>query len=215
MADDEKLTQKTETASASLSADIMEIVTDYLGTPLTQWITPGNLLNGGGITVVGTVVTGNVDAVVTKTSASDINTGTDTTKSVDSDSLAGSNIGRKMFGWTHTVSASVVTTGDGTNGIAIPIELNGWNIIDVLCSVHDKGITGATDVQIRRRRAGSDVDVLSTKVTIGNEFFARDGVINASNDDLATGDILYPDVDAIHSGTSPNGLSITITAGLP
>jgi len=39
-----------------------------------------------------------------------------------------------------------------------------------------------TDIQIRRRRAGSDIDMLSTKLTIGDEFFASDEVVNrASN----------------------------------
>ena len=82
-------------------------------------------------------------------------------------------------------------------------------------AIYTKGVTDTTDVQIRRSRAGTDADVLSTKITIGDEWSAADGAINASNDDLATGDQLYVDVDAIHSGTAPNGLSVTITAQLP
>lgn len=112
------------------------------------------------------------------------------------------------------LSNEAVVVGDGTNGIPIPAEMDGFNITDAVATVHDKGVTGATDVQIRRRRAGSDVDVLSTKITIGDEFFATDGVVNATNDDLATGDILYIDVDAIHT-TAPNGLSVTITTQAP
>lgn len=109
-------------------------------------------------------------------------------------------------------SGSAVTTGNGTIGIAVPATLNGTNISAAVATVHDKGVTGTTDIQIRRRRAGADVDVLSTVITIGDDFFAADGVIDASNDDLATGDVLYVDIDAVHSGTAPNGLSITITA---
>ena len=63
---------------------------------------------------------------------------------------------------------------------------------------------------VRRRRAGADVDMLSTKVTIGDEYFASDGVINASNNDVNTGDQIYVDRDSIHSGTAPLGLSITL-----
>jgi len=148
-------------------------------------------------------------------SASDINTGTDTTKFATADALAGSNHGVKPAGIVMFESDAAVTTGDGTVGLPIYAAMNGMNVIDVLCTVDDKGITGTTDVQARRRRAGSEVDILSTKVTIGDEWFANDGVVNTSNDDLNTGDILYIDVDAIHSGTAPNGLGCVVSAQLP
>lgn len=111
-------------------------------------------------------------------------------------------------------SNQAVTTGDGVVGIPIGDVFNGLNVQYVMVRVHDKGVTGTTDVQVRRRRSGTDADVLSTKVTVGDEWFAADGVINSSNDDLATGDMLYIDIDAIHSGTAPNGLSVFIKAGL-
>ena len=102
-----------------------------------------------------------------------------------------------------------------TYAFTIPPTFDGWNLIDAIASVTDKGITGTTDVQVRRRRAGSDADMLSTKITIGDEFFAADGVINESNDDVNTGDQIYVDVDAIHSGTAPNGLSVNLVFRLP
>jgi len=89
--------------------------------------------------------------------------------------------------------------------------MNGKDLTVALAAVHTKGITGTTDVQLRRRRAGSDVDMLSTKITIGDEWFAADGVINEANDDVNTGDMIYVDVDAVHSGTAPKGLSATLT----
>ena len=118
---------------------------------------------------------------------------------------------RTAFALSVFPGSAAVTVGDGAVGVPIPAFLNGWNITAVLCTVEDKGVTGTTDVQVRRWRAGSAADVLSTKVTIGDEWFAADGVINASNDDLATGDIIYIDVDAVHSGTAPNGLSVVVT----
>lgn len=122
--------------------------------------------------------------------------------------------GYRAVGVTHTPSDVSVITGDGKAGITIPHFLNGYNIIDVIATVHTQGVTNTTDVQIRRRRSGSDVDVLSTKITIGAEYYARDGVINASNDDVATGDLIFVDVDAIHT-TAPKGLAITISLVLP
>jgi len=104
-----------------------------------------------------------------------------------------------------------VATGNGVNGFAVPANMSGLELKAALAAVHTKGVTNTTDVQIRRRRAGSDADMLSTKITIGDEYYAADGVIDAGNDDLATGDVLYIDVDAVHSGTAPKGLSVSLT----
>ena len=107
-------------------------------------------------------------------------------------------------------SGSAVATGNSQASFVVPAEFNGKNLTDVMCGVYDKGITATTDVMIRRRRAGVDADMLSVVVTIGDEFFASDETINGANDDLATGDTILVDVDAIHSGTAPNGLTVTL-----
>lgn len=109
------------------------------------------------------------------------------------------------------LSTSSVDIGNGVQALTIPSHLNGKNLTHALASVHTKGVTGTTDVQIRRRRVGSDADMLSTKITIGDEYFVADGTINTSYDDVATGDQIYIDVDAVHSGTAPMGLSIVLT----
>ncbi|MHA2067891.1 MAG: hypothetical protein ACXABY_26300 [Candidatus Thorarchaeota archaeon] len=154
-------------------------------------------------------------SVETKATTSEVDSGTDTQKPITSEALASSIHGTRVVSIAPFQSDTAVATGDGLTAIPITAELNGMNIIDATAVVHDKGVTGTTDIQIRRRRAGSDVDVLSTKITIGDEFFAADGVVNTSNDDLATGDALYVDVDAVHSGTAPNGLTVAIQARLP
>ncbi len=108
-------------------------------------------------------------------------------------------------------SATSVTVGSGINGIPIPAALNGLELTDVLATVNTKGVTGTTNVMVVRRRGGANADMLSAAVTIGDEFFANDETINTSNDDVATGDEIYFDVDAIHSGTEPFGLSVVCT----
>lgn len=90
-------------------------------------------------------------------------------------------------------------------GIPITPELNGFNVKNVYLFCHTKGITGATEIQIVRRRAGADANVLSTTVSMGDEYYVADGTVNTSNDDLATGDILFVSVTAVHSGTAPLG----------
>jgi len=52
--------------------------------------------------------------------------------------------------------------------------------------------------------------MLSTKVTISaSAYYANDGVVNTSNDDVATGDKIFVDVDS--AGTGTMGLSVTLT----
>lgn len=147
--------------------------------------------------------------------AAETTTGTDTARAITPDGLAASNYGKRVIVVQIVESDTAVTTGNGTVGIPITAELNGYDVVDVQANVYTKGITGTTDVQVRRQRGATDVDVLSTKVTIGDEYYASDGVINTSNDDLATGDMLFVDVDAVHSGTAPNGLSVAIVTQLP
>lgn len=142
-------------------------------------------------------------------------TGTDTGRTVTPDGLAGSVHGEKSVTIVSVESGTAVTTGDGTIAWTVPAQVNGMDLVQVVCSVHTKGITGTTDVQVRRRRAGVDADMLSVKVTIGDEFFASDETIDTANDDVQTGDQIYVDVDAIHSGTAPNGLSTTLTFRTP
>ena len=52
--------------------------------------------------------------------------------------------------------------------------------------------------------------MLSTPVTLTNQYSVSDGVVNTSNDDLATGDLLYIDIDGA-TATLPTGLSVTLT----
>lgn len=113
-------------------------------------------------------------------------------------------------------SDETVTTGDGKIGFAVPAILNGFNLTAAIASVGTPGSTsGTTDIQIRRVRSGTPADMLSTKITLStSEYFAADGVINTSNDDVNTGDLIYVDVDAVN-GTPPSGLSITLTFTAP
>lgn len=200
---------------------------------------------------------------------------------------------------------AAVVAGVGLKPFVVPVSMNGMDLVDAIAAVYDKGVTGTTDVMIKRIReaaaigdsttqfditnpsanlhtytfdgtgtdpliadtkaslkvgdqieinaqnfnagnkgtfvltaVGADYfqvdnaagvveanktigtgsivpikhrDMLSTAITIGDEYYARDGVIDTDYDDIATGDQILRDVDAIHSGTAPNGLGTTIT----
>lgn len=104
--------------------------------------------------------------------------------------------------------------GDGKSYFYVPSILNGKNLVTINALVITAGTTNTTDIQMARIRAGSPVDMLSTKVTIdstetSSSTAATLAVINTSNDDIQTGDILRVDIDAI-SSTAPKGLIVTM-----
>lgn len=109
------------------------------------------------------------------------------------------------------LSNATIVTGDGTIGVAIPTSLNGMNLTAALARIYTLGSSGTTTIQVRRRRGATSADMLSTGITVSyNEYYAADGVINTSNDDVATGDMIFIDVDTVASG-SPKGLSVILT----
>ncbi len=159
-----------------------------------------------------TDVAGNVELAT----VAEVNTGTDTELVPSVDALAGSVFGEKNVGICVVESDTAVTVANGTIGFVVPASLNGMNLVDAIAGVYDAGAVGATtDVQLRRRRAGADIDMLLTPITLDvAENFASDGGIDTNNDDVATGDMLFVDVDAINT-TAPNGLFVTMTFRLP
>lgn len=107
-------------------------------------------------------------------------------------------------------SEDSVEVGYGTVAFTIPYFMNNYKLYDVIASVHTLGVTGQTSIQIRKRSGGVDSDMLLTNATIGNEYYAADEEVDPANNRIQTGDQLYIDVDEIHSGTAPNGLSVTM-----
>ena len=114
-----------------------------------------------------------------------------------------------------------VIVGNGTWGFLVPGFMDGWEVTAVLAAVTGtRGVTGTLDAQVRRRRGGTNTDVLSTILSIdSNEWTsltaATPAVINTSNDDVADGDVIFVDVDAVQSGTTPEGYVVSVTFEAP
>lgn len=109
--------------------------------------------------------------------------------------------------------ATTPTTGDGkAHGYVTP-EIAGKNLVAVYAWNTTVSSSGAPSIAIRRERSGSAVDMLSTNVTIdANEktslSAATGAVINTSNDDVASGDIIFADLDAAGTGTKGVGVAL-------
>lgn len=149
--------------------------------------------------------------------ASDLNTGTDTTKAVTSDALAGSNFGKAVV--TLLVSdpgGSAITTGDGKAYWRVPSALNGMNLVSVAAALTTVSSSGIPTVQIAN--VTDAVDMLSTKLTIDaseldSSTAANAAVIDTAKDDVATADMLRIDIDV--AGTGAKGLMVEMQFQLP
>ena len=147
----------------------------------------------------------------------EVNTGTEITKAVTPDALAGSVFGVKGVIIPITTGLDqAATTGDGKNCFTIPIELNGMNLVSVGAHVYTNSSSGLPTFQIRN--ATDTQDMLSTALTIdANEpdssTAATAAVIDATKDDVVTADVICVDKDV--AGTGEKGDEIRLGFQLP
>jgi len=146
-------------------------------------------------------------------------TGTDTSRVITPDGLAGSDYGKRVVTLLIAGAGSSLSVGDGASGLfyRIPSIMNGYNLVDVAAHVQTAGTTGTLDIQIHN--VTDAVDMLSTKLTIDSGekdslTAATPAVINTANDDVSTGDELRVDIDAVHT-TPATGLVVELTFQLP
>jgi hypothetical protein len=203
-------------------------------TALSTWAGTVNIVT------VGTLSAGDVTTQVSAASttlagrselatAAETTTGTDTTRTVTPDGLAGSDFGKRIMYVKVIDSVAALTIGDGKTYITIPQELNGMNLVSAHASVHIPA-TGATLINVQistaiRNKAAYVHDVLSTAITIDTSEYdsytaATPPVINVTYDDVVcdgtTGaDQWRIDVDAIGNTTPGSGLDMILTFQLP
>ena len=155
---------------------------------------------------------------LTKAAGSDIKTGTDDAKYATSKAIKDSGIStNKIVGIQVFDAADSTATGDGKAFFRVPVELNGMNLTGVAATVYTAGTTNTTDIQIRNKT--DSTDMLSTKLTIDTgetdtSTAATAAVIDTTKDDVATGDVLAIDVDAV-SSTPAKGLWVELRFALP
>lgn len=101
---------------------------------------------------------------------------------------------------------------EGKDGFVVPLEMDGLNLIHAVAAVVTKGVTNTMDITVLRNRAGAGAEMLGTAITMGDEYSCHDGVVNTSNDDIATGDLIFVNIDAVHD-TPAVGLSVTLEFG--
>lgn len=149
--------------------------------------------------------------------SAEMNTGTDATRTVSPDGLAGSVFGEVAVQLVVFDFATDVATGDGKFYLHIDDKLAGMDLVRIHGECITAGTTGTMDVQIANVDAA--VDMLSTKLTwdsteTGTDTAATAAVINAANDDVQLNEVLRVDVDAVQT-TKAKGMMITLVFRLP
>lgn len=201
--------------SADLASDV-QLELDGSGLEITGTINATGAVTGSNLSGTNTgdesSATTSAQGIVELATTAETDTGTDTARAVTPAGLAASDFGKKILLIHLFDSDTDHATGDGKVGIPITAEYDQWDIVDAYAFITGtRGTDGTVDVQIRRSRAGTDVDVLSTKITVAaSEWYANDGVVNTSNDQLLTGDKVFADTDAINSTTAGKGLTVAI-----
>ena len=148
--------------------------------------------------------------------ASEVTTGTDTTRAITADALAGSDFGKRLIQLKVIDDSTTLTTGDGKLIFCIDAALNGYNLVAAQAFVSTVSSSGAPTVMIRN--VTDAADMLSTAITIDASEFtsytaATTSVVDGGADDVATGDLIAIDVDG--AGTGAKGLGILLKFQLP
>ena len=102
-------------------------------------------------------------------------------------------------------SDELVIIRDGTIGITVPEEMDGYVLTDVLSSVYSPSITGNINVQIRLEREGVDTDIGDLIVILEDGYYGTKTVKKV----VYKGDIIFSDIDL--AGTGALGLFTVLT----
>lgn len=216
----------TNIATSSLTATGADasVVSGTAGTSgnIVQWNADGDAVDGG-IAVANVIdtsdtATTSASGIVELATAAETTTGTDATRAVTPDGLAGSVYGEKAMEVTAFDYTTDTATGDGAAYFTIPSSMDGWNLVSGHVRVITAGTTGTTDVQLHNVTKAQDF--YSTKITIdstetGSDTAATPAVINTATDDVSSWDLCRVDVDAIHSGTAAKGMICTFIFRAP
>lgn len=112
-----------------------------------------------------------------------------------------------------------VAIGDGKAYFVVPNELNGFNLARVAATVITAGTdTGSTTIAIYNVTDSQDMLSVSMAIEQGEtstRTSATPGTIDTIHDDVATGDVLRIDVDAVTTATAPKGLIVEMVFQLP
>jgi hypothetical protein len=204
------------TISATQTLTNKTLTTPTIGSFANSAHDHADAAGGAAVASASTTASGVVELATT----AETTTGTDTGRAVTPDGLAGSVVfGTRYVQMVIADFTADIAEGNGKFYLHIPAGLNGMDLVEV----HAKVITvgdGST-VSVMVHNLTDTTDMLSTILTIDDgELDSKDAataaVINASEDDVVTDDVIRIDVDGNGGDTTvAKGLIVTLGFRLP
>lgn len=182
------------------------------------WLTAGTGLTITTTTIAPDAASTTASGIVELAIASELNTGTDATRAVTPDSLAGSNLGIRYV--SVTLNGTTALTTSEKAYYRIPAALTGMNLVSVTGAVGTgaAGSSSSGTPTFTVKNVTDNNQMLSTSLTIDASEYtsataAVAAVINTSFDDVATDDLI--EVACTTSGTGVTYATITMGFQLP
>jgi len=207
---------------ASDAVTTVKILDDQVTYAKLQDLGTANRLLGG--TSTGTIgevqVAAAMIASATLATVGETNTGTDATKIITPDILAGSNYGERVVQLVVVdFTTDVAVANTGKFWFVVPSTLHGMDLVEVSMNVITAGVTGNTDVMIYNLTDTADMLSAAMRIEttdLSTTQSAQPGTINTDGTkSVVTSDVLRIDIDTIQTGTAPKGLIVTMIFRIP
>ena len=181
------------------------------------------LFAGTGLTASSGVIT--VDAASTTAAgkvelatSAEINTSTDAARAITPDLFAASNYGIRYVQIMAVAKAMDLTVTDGLAYFHVPAGLNGMDLVEVHAEVFTAPAGSTATFELSKN--GASTQMLSTNITIdasetGSDSAATAAVIDTSNDNIATNDLIQINCTQVGSSTAGAGLLVTMGFRIP
>ena len=181
------------------------------------------LFAGTGLTASSGVIT--VDASSTTAAgkvelatSAEINTSTDAARAITPDLFAASNYGIRYVQIMAVAKATDLTVTDGLAYFHVPAGLNGMDLVEVHAEVFTAPAGSTATFELSKN--GASTQMLSTNITIdasetGSDSAATAAVIDTSNDNIATNDLIQINCTQVGSSTAGAGLLVTMGFRIP
>jgi hypothetical protein len=173
---------------------------------------------GSTITVSGEDATDSNKGIVELAIASEVNTGTDATRAITPDALAGSNAGIRYI--NSSLNGTTALTTSEKVYFRIPAAFNGMNLVSVTASVGTgaAGSSSSGTPTFTVKNVTDNNQMLSTSLTVdANEYTSATAavaaVIDTTKDDVATDDLI--EIAVTTSGTGVTYANVTCGFQLP
>ncbi len=161
-----------------------------------------------------TTAAGKVEIATT----AEINLANDADRAMTPDLFGASNYGIRYVQIMAVAKATDLTVTDGLAYFHVPAGLNGMDLVEVHAEVFTAPAGSTATFEISKN--GASTQMLSTNITIdasetGSDSAATAAVIDTSNDNIATNDLIQINCTQIGSGTAGAGLLVTMGFRIP